>query len=346
VIDRHRLPIIIVVTLIVCACLVILQPFLAPILWAAILAYVTWPAYRTIRRPLIKYQNTAAIVMTLLLTCTLIVPVLWLTLQISGEFISTYQLLASGLAKVPVSLPEFVRHVPWIGDQAQRLLDQFSSEPAAMSRQITSWLQSTSGNISGIVGGVGRGIAELFTVLITIFFFYRDGDFLLQQGRILVTRVFGDRLDSYFTTAGAMIRAVLLGFLTTAFAQGLIAGIGYAILGVHGAVLWGAMTGILSVVPLLGTAIVWGSLGTYLLITGHVWRGIILLAWGILLVHPTDNVLRPILISNATHVPFLIVMFGVFGGITAMGLVGVFVGPVVLALGLSIWRNWAKTDET
>jgi predicted PurR-regulated permease PerM len=183
---------------------------------------------------------------------------------------------------------------------------------------------------------VGRTIAEIFTVLFTVFFPYRDGDSLLKQVQSVIQRIFGDRLDSYLTTAGAMTRAVLFGFLTTAFAQGLIAGIGYAILGVRGAVLLGALTGILSFVPFVGTAIVWGSISASFLISGATWKGIILLAWGFLLVHPTDNLLRPLLISNATHVLFLLVMFSVVGGVTALGLVGVFVGSVTLAIGLAI----------
>jgi predicted PurR-regulated permease PerM len=161
---------------------------------------------------------------------------------------------------------------------------------------------------------------------------------------VLVTRFFGDRLDSYLATAGAMTRAVMYGFLATAFAQGLIAGIGYAILGIHGAVLLGALTGALSVVPVLGTAIVWGSVSVYLFVTGHLVKGIIMIAWGVLLVHPTDNVLRPLLISNATHVPFIIVMFGVIGGVAAVGLVGIFVGPVILAIGLAVWRKWSEGE--
>jgi len=254
--------------------------------------------------------------------------------------------LAATLAQKPVVLPDLVRNIPWLGDQVQQLLDELSGEPAALGRQITSWFQARSSQITGLVGGLGRSIAELFAVTFTVFFFYRDGDFLLQQGRLFVQRIFGDRLDSYFATAGAMTRAVLFGFLTTAFAQGLIAGVGYAVLGIQGAVLLGALTGILSVVPFLGTAIVWGSISVYMLIAGHLWKGIILLAWGTLLVHPTDNILRPLLISNATHVPFLIVMFGVIGGIAALGLVGVFVGPVILAIGLAIWRNWARMEPT
>jgi predicted PurR-regulated permease PerM len=160
-----------------------------------------------------------------------------------------------------------------------------------------------------------------------------------------VRRAFGNRLDGYVRTAGSMTRAVLFGFLITAFVQGLIAGIGYAILGIRGSVLLGAITGVLSFIPLIGTAVVWGSLGAYLLLTGHVAKGIILLLWGFLLVHPIDNLLRPLLISNATHVPFVVVMFGAIGGIAAWGLIGVFAGPVVLAIGLAIWREWAAERD-
>ena len=95
----------------------------------------------------------------------------------------------------------------------------------------------------------------------------------------------------------------------------------------------------------LGLLFVWGSIGAYLLLTGHVAKGIILLLWGFLLVHPIDNLLRPLLISNATHVPFVVVMFGAIGGIAAWGLIGVFAGPVVLAIGLAIWREWVAEGD-
>ena len=181
--------------------------------------------------------------------------------------------------------------------------------------------------------------------MFAVFFLYRDGDSILVQLRRVVRKAFGSRLEAYVRTAGSMTRAVLFGFLTTAFVQGMVAGIGYAILGIRGSVLLGAITGVLSFVPFLGTAVVWGSLGAYLLLTSHVAKGVILLLWGLLLVHPIDNVLRPLLISNATHVPFVVVMFGAIGGIATWGLIGVFAGPVVLAIGLAIWREWAAEDD-
>ncbi len=343
--DLRRIPLLILAVLVGVACLAILRPFLAPITWAAILAYVSWPLYRLVRRPFGRFQNASAFCMTVLLTCAVILPILWLSLLVSNELISAYRSLAAYLAEKPMVLPEFIRAIPWLGEQAQQQIDHLSEEPAFLGKQITGWIQSSASEITVVVGGVGRGIGKLLIVMLTVFFFYRDGEYILRQGRLIVTRVFGNRLDAYVLTAGQMTRAVLYGFLTTAFAQGLIAGVGYAILGVRAAVLLGAVTGMLSVVPVLGTALVWGPLSAHLLITGHLWRGIILLLWGLLLVHPTDNVLRPLLISNATHVPFIIVMFGVIGGIAAWGLVGVFVGPVVLAIGLAIWRNWGSGVE-
>lgn len=344
--DLRRFALVILVILIGGACLAILRPLLALITWAAILAYVSWPLYRVVRRPFGRLQNAAAFCMTVLLTCAVILPVLWLSVLISGELISAYRTFAAYLDEKPTILPAFIHAIPWLGDQAQQQIDHLSGEPAALSKEIAGWIQSWASEITDLVGGVGRGIGKLLLVMLLVFFIYRDGEHIRDQSRRVITRVFGDRLDSYVVTAGVMTRAVLYGFLATAFAQGLIAGLGYAILSIHGSVLLGAVTGVLSVVPVLGTALVWGPLSAYLLITGHIWKGIILLMWGMLLVHPTDNVLRPLLISSAAHVPFIIVMFGVIGGIAAWGLVGVFVGPVVLAIGLAIWRNWAIGDET
>ena len=342
--DLRRWALVVLGILIGCVCLAILRPFLSSITWAAILAYVSWPLYRVVRRPFNRYQNAAAFCMTLLLTCAVILPILWLSILISSELVYAYRSLTAYVGEKPTVLPQFIRGIPWFGEQLQLQIDHFSGEPAALSKQIAGWIQSWGSEITGLVGGVGRGVARLLIVLFTLFFFYRDSEYVRRQSRLVVIRIFGDRLDTYVATAGAMTRAVLYGFLVTAFAQGLIAGAGYAILRIHGSVLLGAVTGVLSVVPVLGTALVWGPLSAYLLITGHIWKGIILLLWGLLLVHPTDNVLRPILISSATHVPFIIVMFGVIGGVAAWGLIGIFVGPVMLAIGLSIWRNWI--DDT
>jgi predicted PurR-regulated permease PerM len=327
------------------ACLAVLWPFASVIAWSAILAYVSWPAYQLLRRPFGRFRGAAAFCMTLVLTCAVILPALWLFVLIAGELVSAYRSFESLFAERTLVLPEIIRRIPWFGEQLQQQLEHFSVEPAGFGQQIATWAHSWTSQITALAGGVGRSVGNLFLVMFTVFFLYRDGDSILVQLRRVVRKAFGSRLEAYVSTAGSMTRAVLFGFLTTAFVQGMVAGIGYAILGIRGSVLLGAVTGVLSFVPFLGTALVWGSLAAYLLLTSHVIKGVILLVWGLLLVHPIDNVLRPLLISNATHVPLIVVMFGAIGGIVAWGLIGVFAGPVVLAIGLAIWREWAAEDD-
>ena len=138
-----------------------------------------------------------------------------------------------------------------------------------------------------------------------------------------------------------MARAVVFGILITAIVQGALAGRGYAIFGVEAPVLLGAVTALASIVPIFGTFLIWGSVSAALVLSGHLWPGLGLMAWGIVLVHPADNLIRPLLISNATHMHFLLIMFGVLGGLAAFGLVGLFIGPVALAVANAVWREWS-----
>jgi predicted PurR-regulated permease PerM len=129
-----------------------------------------------------------------------------------------------------------------------------------------------------------------------------------------------------------------------ALAQGAVAGVGYALFGVRAPVLLGALTALVALVP-FGAPMVWGGLGIWLLLTNHIWQGIGLLLWGMLLVSWVDNIVRPLVISNATRMPFLLVVFGVLGGVLAFGLVGLFIGPVLLAVSLALWREWLAQHQ-
>ncbi len=322
-------------------CLLVLRPFISPILWAAILAYVTWPLYCRLRIPFRKFNTTAASLMTLLAVAVVIAPLLWLLVLIQHELVDAYRNLTTYLSQGPHTLPAAVRDIPWFGAWLQDGLNRYTSDPAALGREITDGLRGWRGPLGALLGGVGRNFGKLFVALLTLFFFYRDGDLLVRQIQRVGRRFFDDRLDRSVRAAGVMTRAVVYGLLITALAQGVIAGIGYWIFGLEAPALLGALTGLLSTAPLLGTAFVWAPLGVALVLAGHTWNGVLLLAWGTLLVHPVDNVLRPLLISSVTRVPFLLVMFGALGGLAAFGLVGVFVGPVLLGVASAIWHEWA-----
>jgi len=322
-------------------CLWVLRPFLSPILWAAVLAYVTWPLFQRLRTPFRSLRGTAASAMTLLVVSMAILPIFWLLVLVQHELVDAYRTFTAYLSQGPHSLPAAIRDLPWAGARLQETLDRYSADPAALEREVPGWFQRWGGQLAALLGDVGRNLAKIFVSVLTLFFFYRDGDGLVDQCKRVGQRFFGHKLDPSMLAAGRMTRAVVYGFLITAFAQGLIAGIGYWIVQLEAPVLLGALTGLLSTAPLFGTAFLWAPIGIWLVVVGHTWQGVLLLVWGTIIVHPTDNVLRPLLISNATHVPFLLIMFGALGGLAAFGLIGVFVGPVLLGVAAGIWAEWA-----
>ena len=326
-------------------CLLVLRPFLAPLLWAAILAYVTWPLYRRLRLPLKKHEGAAASLMTLLVVVVALIPVVFLVVLIQHELLDAYRSLTAYLSQGPRPLPSVIRDIPWLGTWLQEAVDRYGTDPATLGREITAGLQSWRGELAALLGSVGRNAGKLVIAVLTLFFFYRDGDLLVRQVQTVGRRFFDDKLDRYLRGAGVMTKAVVYGVLIAALAQGVIAGVGYWIFGLRAPAVLGVLTGLLSTAPLLGTAFVWGPLGIGLLMEGHTWRGLLLLAWGVLLVHPTDNLLRPLFISSVTRVPFLLVIFGALGGLLAFGLVGVVLGPVLLGIATSVWHEWAAEDD-
>jgi predicted PurR-regulated permease PerM len=327
--------------LLAAACALILRPFLAPVIWAMILAYASWPAYRRLRGSLHGFNTSAALLMTALMTCAVVLPMLWLMFLVQGELINAYKALSAYLTQGPGVLSPLIRGIPWLGNFLQEQLLRYSNDPTELGRQAVSWIQHWAVALAGVLGNIGRTVINAFLTGLTLFFFYRDGDTIVSQIRYVAGLFFGDRLNRYAATAGVMTRAVLYGLLATAFAQGVVAGIGYRVVGLEGPALLGALTGVASVVPVVGTALVWLPVSVWLLATGSIWQGLLLAAWGAVLVHPVDNILRPLLISNTTRAPFLLVMFGVVGGLGAFGFVGIFVGPALLGIALTIWREWA-----
>jgi predicted PurR-regulated permease PerM len=321
-------------------CLLVLAPFLTSIVWAAILAFASWPLYRRLRHLLHRMHTLPALLMTALLGCAVILPMLWILILVQRELFAAYRLLSLYLADGPHTLPTSIASLPWVGSQLQSLMDRYTVDPSGVTQQLSAWTLSWARNVGGILSSVGREAVRLTLTLLLLFFFYRDGYSIVRQMQHVVRRFFADRIDRYIDTAGKMTRAVVYGLLVTGLIQGVIAAIGYWIVGLTAPVLLGFLTAVLSLVPLVSTTIVWVPVGVWLLFTGHAGQGVVILVWGAVLVYPADNVLRPMLISSAIRVPFLLVMFGALGGLDAFGLVGLFIGPVILATGLAIWREW------
>ncbi len=321
----------------------VLAPFLAPITWAAILAYVSWPAFRVLRRLFGRSATAPALVMMLLVTCVLLLPLLWLLFLLRDELMSAFKPLTTSLTTAAHVAADRVGRIPWLGAMVQQELNRYLADPAVLGRESMTLLQSWIGTVAGVLGELGRNAVKVLLTLLILFFFYRDGDTIACELQQAAKRLFGGvGYIRYVQAAGKITQAVFFGFIVSAAAQGLIAAIGYRLAGLTAPVLLGALTAVASVIPLVGTALVWLPIGIGLLVAGAWGKGLLLLAWGALLVNPADNLLRLLLVSNAARLPLLLVALGVIGGLSAFGLVGLFAGPVLLGLALQLWRDYTS----
>ncbi|ATE62234.1 AI-2E family transporter [Thauera sinica] len=317
----------------------VLHPFIVPVAWAVIIAFATWPLYQVLRARLPRLPTLSALIMTLLLSAAFVLPALWMAALLRGEISLAIGTVVSHIRQGPPALPEFIRDLPWVGDLLQGMLDDLTGDVEAFKARLTEWVRQGADLLVVLIGDVGRNAAKLGFALITVFFLYRDGELVLGQVQRVLHRFLGARVDDYLAAVGGMTKAVIWGLVATALVQGFFAGLGYWWAGLSAPVLLGAVTALVAMIP-FGTPFAWGSIGVWLLVSGDTRAGIGLLLWGTLVVSWVDNLVRPLVISNATRIPFLLVMFGVLGGLTAFGLVGLFLGPVILAVLMAVWREW------
>lgn len=321
---------------------VVLHLFLVPVAWAAILVYVTWPIYVRLRQALYGSSSWSALLMVLLIAVAFILPLLWLVVLLRSELVTAQATVTAYLAQGRIS--GVIARIPWLDAPLQELLTQLK-DPVAVRVQIAQWIKLSAGDLLNLLGGVGRNAAKFGFALLTSFFLYRDGAKLLEQVRHVLRRLLGTRVDAYLSAVGCTIKAVVNGLVLTALAQGSLAGLGYWAAGVQAPVLLATLTVVIAMIP-FGAPMVWGPISVWLLLTGHFVEGMGLLLWGALVVSWVDNLIRPLVISNATRIPFILVMFGVLGGVAAFGLVGLFLGPVILAVLTAVWREWQGQDAT
>jgi predicted PurR-regulated permease PerM len=324
--------------------LVVVKPFLIPLVWAAILAYVTGPYYLRILNLCGNRPSLSATIATVILLVVLVVPVSFLLIRLQSELAIAYREMSAKFVDEPLVLPRAIVSIPILGPAVEEAVTQVWNDPELRKQQVKEWLEPWVRELAGIIGQIGRTAAQLAITTVTLFFFYRDGDQVLRQVYKGLRKVAGEPADQYFKAVGDTTQAVVFGLIVSSLAQGFIAGIGYAFLGIGTPILLGALTAITALVPFLGTVAVWGPIGIWLLLSGQIGLGLKLLAWGTFVVNPTDNILKPLLISNATDVPLVIVLFGVMGGLLAFGLVGLFLGPLILAVLFAIWRQWLAEE--
>ena len=322
----------------------VLSPFLAALAWAGILAYVTWPLHQGLCRQLPGRDRLVALLMTLGVAATLLLPLLWVMFAVAEDVALASTTLKQFAALGLPPLPAGVRSWPggeWIAAQYQR----GQADPAWVRAQIAALGLTDITNLKIVAGGLGRNAAKFGLAVFALFFLYRHGDSVLEQFRRVATRWLGAASRGYIQAVGVTVRAVVFGIVLTALAQGVLAGLGYWVAGVAAPALWGGITALISLIPFVGP-VVWIGLSLNLLAHGETQAALGLFLWGALVVSWVDNLIRPLVISGPTQIPFLLVFLGVLGGLNAFGLIGLFLGPVLLAVSIAIWREWLLSART
>ncbi|GAB4268624.1 MAG: AI-2E family transporter [Methylomicrobium sp.] len=322
----------------------VLREFLLALTWAFIIAYSAWPVYHRLRQVL-KNDNLSALLMTGVIALVIFIAVFGLAALLQEEIKIAYQTLAVEFLQGPYELPHFVKRIPWLGNYLQDWLDRLTHDRAGVIEQLTDWARQSLGYIGKILGGIGHYIIQILATTVTLFFCFRDGEDVITQIHKGLLQFLGKHQHIYLHAIANTTSAVVYGLMLTALTQGLLAGFGFFFADVKAPVLFGAITALLALVPMVGAALIWFPIGLTLIFLDRVSDGIGVLLWGGLVVSTIDNLIRPLVISGAGRVPFLVVMFGVLGGLSAFGAVGLFLGPVILAVLLAVWQAWLEQQS-
>lgn len=330
------------------------RPFLKPLLSAVVIAVVFYPIHFQIQKWL-RSPSFAALVSTIIVILLVIVPAVAIVLAIKGEVGELYALIdeksteSGGLSPYLSQLVE--RPMQWIGRYVD--LSQFDLRASVLGRlkELSSFLVA-EGWI--IVGGLTTFIVNALITLFTLFFLFREGR-SMRRRLAAILPLSGEQVEKLLGGIENTIIGTVHGGLVVAAVQGLMVGVALWILGVPSPVLWGVVASFFALLPLVGTAIVWVPASIYLLASGGWIKGVILVAWGMFVVGSIDNVLRPYLIGGRVQMHTLLIFFAVFGGVNVFGFLGLIIGPVILAITMTLlgllrdegrsWKGYWMDDE-
>jgi len=316
-------------------CYLIAGPFLTPIFLAVMIAIVFHPIHLRVQAR-IRGRNAAALISTISVLIVLFVPTIGLGVVVSREVRGLYQLLDERSAQQggwnPYAMHIVDRILGWVGQYIDLKSLNFRGALLRWLEQISRFLLSWGAQIlSNIISFFAEAVIAFFT----LFFLFREGGSIrLRAASFLPLRA--DQVDRLFSGISNSIIANVYGCLAVGVAQGTLLSLAFWVLGLPSPVLWGLVTALFSLIPIIGSAAVWGPAVIVLMVAGHWWRGLILLGWGAAVVGQIDSLVRPYVISERAKMHTLLVFFALLGGVKAFGVMGLFIGPVVLSVTLVV----------
>jgi len=328
-----------ILLILICAgCVLVVLPFLPMLLWAVVLNFSAWPVYRWLLKRCGQRRTLAAFLTTLGIAFVFLAPFLIVGLSLKSsihDFLGAVRgVLAAGLP----APPDWLADVPLVGARLSAYLASIAGDQHWLQTKAQNMLDS--GSAWFLSGGLRLtlGLIELSGSILIAFFFFRNGADLISRLQRAVERIVGDKGWPLLVLAGNTVNSVVYGILGTALAQGVVAAIGFAIARMPGAVLLGLMTFVASVL-FVGPPLIWIPATLWLFSQGRTKAALFVLVWG-LGVSTMDNFIKPWLISRGSNMPFVLILLGIIGGVLAFGFIGVFLGPVLLAVAYNLLREW------
>ncbi|MDD2722634.1 MAG: AI-2E family transporter [Methylovulum sp.] len=322
------------------------QGFLPLLAWAVVLAISTWPIYQRllISKELHGKVTWGAVALTLLIGAIILVPLSYGLVKLFAEAESLGQWLMEA-QKTGILPPNWLEHLPMVGASAKEFwINSLGSKEAANST--FHWL-STSGALGytkTFAGHLMQRFVSFLIILLVLLFVYQHGDTLSRQVLASSRRIFGDIGERYLRHAAAAVRGTVNGMMLIGIGKGLLIGVGYHLAGMGHPAILGALTGLFAMIP-FAAKLIFGACSLVLAAEGHYTAALVLFTYGMVLTLIADNYVRPVLIGNAVKLPFIWTLLGIFGGMEAIGLLGLFLGPTLMAVLMSVWRDWIEDLE-
>ena len=323
-------------------CWKMLQPFIEVVLWAVVLVIVFFPIHRRIRAR-VGSPGWSAVLSCLLVIFVILVPLTLLTFAVVNEVGDFAQMLQTkpdgtgGAAGTAAGLLD--PNHPYLGPAVRWVSQYYDVSRLASQEFIAERLKGVSGAIAsrtlGFVGGAVGFIVEVFFVIFTMYYLFRDGE-RLRGAAYDMMPLSGPQAREILDRTGEVIGASVYGVLVIAIIQGVLGGLAFWVLGLPSPLLWGVVMIFLSMIPMLGAFIVWVPAAIYLVLTGDWVKAIILAVWGALVIGSVDNFLRPKLVGERTRLHELLVFFSVLGGLQVFGVLGIVLGPVIVAITIAL----------
>jgi predicted PurR-regulated permease PerM len=321
--------------------------FVVPVLAALVIGFATWPLYSDLLRRTGNKRTIAATIAIILVVTFLVLPIVLAVIYTAGE-VREWFAWAVHANRYGAPTPAWIQALPAVGGWLDDQWTHYVGSPGSLGELAQVVSGANIGNIYRALLAAGGGafhvVLTLLFMLIALFFVYRDGMDFVRQVDLLGERILPNRWARISRVVPATISSTVIGMTVIAIGEGIILGVAYWIAGVPSAVTLGVITGLMALVP-GGAPLSFTLVSVYLIASGSHLAGIGLLTWGTVELFIVDKTLRPRLVGGPIKLPFLPTFFGLVGGVKTMGFLGLFIGPVLMAIIVAIWREWIREAE-